>query len=130
VTHGLPNHHVTQLTTSTISNNTFYIILHSTHCSSHQSGNSTNKSLNTSTTNALFPERISTCNLENTSSYQSCRMNKSRHWGRPLHGVSEPDMLSNLCTFSQSTTLEEKTNKVTVFCRCSYCSNQSSISRT
>lgn len=83
MTHRLPYHHVTQLTTSTVSNNTFYIILYSTHCSSHQSCYSTNQSLNTSTRNTLFPKRISSCNLKNSCCYQCCCMNQSRYWSRP-----------------------------------------------
>lgn len=82
MTHGLCNHHITLLATSTICNNTFYIILHCTHCSSHQSSYCSNKPLYTSTGNTLFPKRVGSCNLKNTSSYLSSSMNLSRNRGR------------------------------------------------
>jgi hypothetical protein len=82
MTHRQCNHHVTQLTTSTISNYTFYIILHCTHSSSHQSSNCSNNCQNTSARYTLFPKRISTSNLKNTSSYLCCGMNLCGHWRR------------------------------------------------
>jgi hypothetical protein len=74
MTHRQCNHHITQLTTSTICNNTFNIILHCTHSSSHQSSYCTNNSQNSAARYTLFPKRVSTCNLKNTSSNQSSSM--------------------------------------------------------
>jgi hypothetical protein len=82
MTHRQRNHHITQLATSTICNNTFYIILYCTHCSSHQSSYCSNNCQYTSTGNTLFPKRVSTSNLKNTCCYLSCSMNLSGNWGR------------------------------------------------
>jgi hypothetical protein len=70
------------LTTSTISNNSFYIILYCPHSSSHQSSNCSNNSLNTSARYTLFPEWICSSNLEDTCCNQGSRMNLRRNRGR------------------------------------------------
>lgn len=80
--HRLCNHHITQLATSTICNNTFYIILHCTHCSSHQSSYCTNNCLYASTGNTLFPKRVGSSNLKNTCCYQSSSVNLSGNGSR------------------------------------------------
>jgi hypothetical protein len=130
MTHRQCNHHITQLTTSTISNYTFYIILDSTHCSSHQSSYCTNNCQNTTARNTQFPKRICTSNLKNTSSYQCSRMNLCRYRSRTLYSVCKPNMLSYLCTFTQRTSSKKKTKHIRVLSRCSLCCNQSSICRT
>lgn len=49
---------------------------------------------------------------------------------KTLHGISKPYVQPYLSTFPLSSSLKKKTNKVTVFCRCSNSSNQSSVSGT
>jgi len=129
MTHRQCYHHITQLTTSTISNYTFYIVLYCTHSSSHQSSYCANNSLNSSARYAQFPKRICTSNLKNSSSNLCCSMNLCRYWCWPLHRVCKPHVQSNLCTFPQGSSSKKETNKVRVFCRSSYCSNQGSICR-
>jgi hypothetical protein len=130
MTHGQRHHHITLLTTSTISNNSFYIILYCPHCSSHQSSYSSNNSLNISARATQFPEWVCSRNLEDSCCNQSCRMNLGRNRGWALHSVCKPYVQSYLSTFSLGPSCKKKTNKVRIFCRSSYSSNLSSICRT
>ena len=113
------NNHISLLATCTICNDTFHIILHQSHTSSHQTSYGTNPQKNRTSKNATFPKTISTCNLKDSCSYQSCSMNQSRYWSWSFHSVSKPNMQTNLCTFSLCTSLEKKTNPVRIFSRCS-----------
>eukprot|EP00882_Tetradesmus_deserticola_P000030 GHRQ01000031.1.p1 GENE.GHRQ01000031.1~~GHRQ01000031.1.p1 ORF type:complete len:348 (-),score=-86.19 GHRQ01000031.1:866-1909(-) len=62
MTQGQSNNHITLLTTSTISNNTFYIILNQTHSPPHQTCYSTNPQQYCTCINTTFPNPICTCN--------------------------------------------------------------------
>lgn len=84
------NHHITLLTTCTISNYTFYIILYSTHSSSHQSSYCSNNGQNSSTRYTLFPKGICTSNLKNSSSNQCCCVNLCRYGSRQIN-ISLPN---------------------------------------
>jgi len=114
------NHHITQLTTCTISNHTFHIILNQSHCSSHQRCYSSYPQQYGSSNRTIFPNSICSSNLKNTCSYQCCRMNLSRYWCWTFHSICQPNMLSNLCTFSLSTTLQSKSNPIRIIC-CDTC---------
>jgi hypothetical protein len=103
MTHRQCNHHITQLTTSTISNYTFYIILYCTHSSSHQSSYCSNNCQNLTARYTQFPKRICTSNLKNSSSNLCCSMNLCRYGCRTFHRISQPNVQSNLGTFTQRT---------------------------
>lgn len=128
MTQGECNHHISQLTTGTICNDTFDIILNLSHTSSHQTCNRTNTLQNISRKYATFPKRICTSNQKNTSSNQSCSMNQCRNWSRSFHSISKPYMEPNLCTFSQGTSQKSKTNPISIICRSSQCNDLRSIS--
>jgi hypothetical protein len=76
------HNHIPQLTTSTISNDTFYIILNQSHRPPHQTCYCSNPQQYCTCINTAFPNPICTCNKENSSSYLCCRMNLSRYRGR------------------------------------------------
>jgi hypothetical protein len=76
------NNHITLLTTSTISNYTFYIILNQSHSPPHQTCYSTNPQQNCTCINTTFPNPVCTCNKENTGCYLCCSMNLSRYGSR------------------------------------------------
>jgi hypothetical protein len=115
------NNHITLLTTSTISNYTFYIILNQSHSPPHQTCYSTNPQQDCTCINTTFPNPVCTCNKENTSSYLSCSMNLCRNRCRTLHGISLPYMQTYLCTFSQSSSLQCKTNPICIISRSTCC---------
>jgi hypothetical protein len=95
--------------------------LNQPHCPPHQTCNSTNHQQYSTCINTTFPNPICSCNEENSCSYQSCRMNLSRYRCRTLHGISQPNMQTNLCTFSQSSSQLCKTNPVSIICRSCCC---------
>lgn len=121
------NNHITQLTTCTISNDTFHIILNQPHCPPHQTRDSTNPQQYSTCINTTFPNPICTCNKENSGSYQRSSMNLSRYGSRTLHGISQPNMQTNLSTFSQSSAQLCKTNPVSIICRSPCCCEKRSI---
>jgi hypothetical protein len=125
----LSNNHVSQLATSTVCNNTLYIILYKPHRPPHYSCNSTNNHQEKASKTTAFKKRVCSSNQENTCSYQSCSMNLSRYRGWPLHCISKPYMQTNLCTFSLSPSNKEKANKVSIVCRYSKSSHLSCICR-
>jgi hypothetical protein len=122
MTYRLPHYHISQLATSTICNDTFYIILDKTHRSSHYCSHCTNNHQEKTRSSTSFQKRICSSNLKNTCRYLCCCMNLCRYWGWTLYSVCKPNMQSNLSTFSQSSTCKKKTNKIRVFCRYSYSS--------
>jgi len=128
VTQRQGHYHIAQLTTSTISNHTFYIVLNQAHCPPHQTGNCTYPQLYSTCIHTTLPDPVSTCNLENTCSYQSCSMNQCRNWGRTFHPVCQPNMQTNLCTFPLSSSLLCKTNHISIISRSTGCSQLRSIS--
>lgn len=121
------HNHIPQLTTSTISNDTFYIILNQSHSPPHQTCYCSNPQQYCTCINTAFPNPICTCNKENSSSYLCCCMNLSRYRGRTLHRVSLPHMQTNLCTFSQSSSQQCKTNPISIICRSTCCCEKRSI---
>jgi hypothetical protein len=48
----------------------------------------------------------------------------------PQLRATAASLATHLCTFTQCSSLKNKTNHVTILCRCSYCSNPSCISRS
>ena len=75
-------HHVSQLTTSTICNYTFYIVLHKSHSPPHQRGYSANPQQHGSRNNTTLPNPRSSRNQKDTGSYQCCCMDQGRNWCR------------------------------------------------
>jgi hypothetical protein len=130
MTHRQCNHHITQLTTSTICNYTFNVILHNTHSSSHQSSYCPDNCLCSTAGYTLFPKGISTRNLKNTCSYLSCSVDLCGYGGWTFHSIRKPYVQPNLSALTQSTSCKEKTNKIRILCRTSQCCNQSSICRS
>jgi hypothetical protein len=102
------------LTTRTISNHTFYIILNQSHSSSHHRSYSSYPLQQSSSHRTVFPNSIGSSNLENTSSYLCCSMNLCRYWCWTFHPVSQPHMQSNLCTFSLRTTLLSQCDPISI----------------
>jgi len=78
------NYHISQLTTSTICNYTFYIILNQSHSPPHQTCNSTNPQQNYTCIHTTFPNPISTCNQKDSSSNLCSSMNLCRYRGRQI----------------------------------------------
>jgi hypothetical protein len=122
------NNHITLLTTSTVGNYTFYVILNQSHSPPHQTCDCSNPQQHCTCINTTFPNPICTCNKENSGCYLSCSMNLSRNRGRTLHGISQPYMLTNLCTFSQSSSQQCKTNPISIISRSTCCCKKRSIS--
>jgi hypothetical protein len=129
VTQRQSNNHVSLLTTSTICNNTFDIILNQSYCSSYLSSTSTQKSQEPSSRSTLLPKSIGPGNLKNSSCYLCCCMNQCRHWSRAFYSICQPNMQSLLCTFSQSTTSNTKANDCRIFRSFSKSSLKTLISR-
>jgi len=125
---GQSNYHISQLTTSTICNYTFHVILHKSHSPPHQRSNSTNPQQYCSSNNTTFPNPGSTCNLKNTSGYQCCRVNLGGYWCRSFHPISLPNMQAYLRTFSQSSPQQGKANNIRVISRSTSCSENRSVS--
>lgn len=123
------HNYVSQLTTCTISNNTFHIILNQSHSPSHQSCHCTENSQCSSSGSTLFPKRICTGNLKNSSSDLCCSMNLSRNWSWSFHSICQPNMLSKLSTFSKCTTSNTKTKQSRILRRFSESSQKSLICR-
>jgi len=121
------HHHVSLLTTSTICNHTFYIILNQPYSPPHQTCNSTNPLQKSTRIDTAFPNPICTCNLKNSSSNLSCSMDLCRYRSRSFHPISQPDMLSHLSTLSKSTSQEGQTNPICIICRSPCCSQQRGI---
>jgi hypothetical protein len=128
VTQRQGHNHITLLTTSTISNDTFYIILNQAHSPPHQTSNCTYPLLYCTCIHRALPDPISTSNLEDTCCNQSSCMNQSRDGGRTLHPVRQPNMLTYLRAFSQSSPLLCKTNHLSIISRSAGSSQLRSVS--
>jgi hypothetical protein len=128
MTLGQGNYHVSQLTTGTISNNTFHIILNQSHSPPHQTSDSSYPQKDYTCINTTFPNPVCTSNQENSGSYLSGSMNQSRDRCGSFHPVSQPNMQTNLCTFSQSSSLLCKANPICIKGRSTCCCLQRSIS--
>jgi hypothetical protein len=84
------NYHITLLTTGTICNYTFYIILNLSHCPPHKTCHSPYPLKDSTTIKATFPNPIGTSNQKNSRCYLSCSMDQSRHGCRTLHPIRLP----------------------------------------
>jgi hypothetical protein len=115
------------LTTCTISNDTFDIILNQSHGPPHQRSDSSYPLQYHSPPRTTFPNPICSCNQKNPSSDQSSSMNQSRYRCRSFHPISQPHMKSYLSTFSQSTPQESQTNPICICSRSPCCSHQRCI---
>ena len=112
------NDHIPQLTTSTVSNHTFHIILHHTKTPPHQTGHGSYPLKNCTGIHTTFPKAIGTGNKKNSSSHLSCSMNLCRNRGRSFHPISQPYMKSDLRAFPKGTTKQTQTNPISISRRC------------
>ncbi len=114
MTQSQSHHHIALLTTSTISNDSFHVILNHSLGPPHQAGHSTNPNQQSSGERTAFPKPLSTGDLKDSRSDQGSRVNQCRHRSRSFHPVCLPNVQSKLSTFSQSTTQLAKANPICI----------------
>lgn len=111
---GQSNNHVSQLTTCTVCNNAFYIILHQSHGSSHLRSDGTNIQQKCSSNSTTFPNPGRSCNQKHSRSHKCCCMNQCRDGCRTFHPVCQPYVQTNLRTFPLSTSGLCKANNISI----------------